>query len=122
MELEKIRTDFREKVTHAIDGSGLKLEFHSAFNGIPGMQTDSDAEIVRIAEKLTGHSSGTVAFGTEGPYLNSMGMETVILGPGNIEQAHQANEFLAMERISPMMDILTNMIGHFCIEDINGTN
>ena len=51
-----------------------------------------------------------------------MGMETVILGPGDIEQAHQANEFLAVERIPPMLEILSKMIGHFCIEEMTHVN
>jgi acetylornithine deacetylase len=57
-----------------------------------------------------------VAFGTEGPYLNAMGMDTVILGPGDIDQAHQANEYLSLNRIPPMLDILTKMVDHFCIK------
>ena len=47
-----------------------------------------------------------------------MGMETVVLGPGDIDQAHQANEYLSMERIDPMKRILTGMIDHFCIKDL----
>jgi len=57
-----------------------------------------------------------VAFGTEGPYLNSMGMATVVLGAGDIEQAHQANEYLAMDRIKPMQALLGKLINHFCID------
>jgi len=33
--------------------------------------------------------AGSVAFATEGPYLNQIGLQTLILGPGDIEQAHQ---------------------------------
>jgi len=51
-----------------------------------------------------------------------MGMDTVILGPGDIDQAHQANEYIAMERLTPMLDILSQMIGHFCIEEKNHVN
>jgi acetylornithine deacetylase len=80
------------------------------------MQTDSEAEIVRLAEKLAGEPTGAVAFGTEGPYLNAMGMDTVILGPGDIDQAHQANEYLVMDRIEPMIGILEQMIKHFCVK------
>ena len=74
------------------------------------------------AGRLSGRSSATVAFGTEGPYLNSMGMETVILGPGDIDQAHKADEFLLVERIPPMLEILSKMIGYFCIEELKHAN
>jgi len=45
-----------------------------------------------------------------------MGMDTVVLGPGDIDQAHQANEYLSLDRIPPMLDILTKMVDHFCIK------
>jgi acetylornithine deacetylase len=117
MQLDDVRYAMREVVTTAIDGSGLELDMHSIFHGIPAMKTDINSEIVKIAEKLSGNTAGTVTFGTEGPYLKSMGMNTVILGPGNIDQAHQANEYVTKDRIKPMMKIIKGMIGHFCLEE-----
>ena len=119
MQLNQIRSEFRDHVNNAVSGSGLEVNFHSVFDGAPGMETSLNAEIIKLSEKLSGQSSGTVAFGTEGPYLNSMGMETVILGPGDIDQAHQANEYIKMDRILPMQEILTKMIGHFCLGSYN---
>ena len=116
MELDKIRTDLQTMVSEAVSGSGLGVEYESIFDGIPGFETDRNAEVIQIAEKLSGRESGTVAFGTEGPYLNAMGMDTVVLGPGDIDQAHQANEYLSLDRIPPMLDILTKMVDHFCIK------
>ena len=63
---------------------------------------------------MTGEPAGSVAFGTEGPYLNSLGMDTVILGPGDIDVAHQPNEYLALDRIEPMRRIVRELIKHFC--------
>jgi acetylornithine deacetylase len=117
MVLEQVRADMREVISRSVEGSGLVLEVHSVFNGAPAMHTDPDSEVVRLAEKLSGHASGTVAFGTEAPYLNAMGIQTVVLGPGDIDQAHQANEYIAMDRIQPMLDILQKLIGHFCVEE-----
>lgn len=115
MDLEQQRADVRKSVMQAIDGTGLIVEFESIIPGIPGMHTDSNTEIVKIAEQLAGEPAGTVAFGTEGPYFNAMGMDTIILGAGDIEQAHQANEYLAMNRIRPMQELLTKLVTHFCV-------
>ncbi|OGT71974.1 MAG: acetylornithine deacetylase [Gammaproteobacteria bacterium RIFCSPLOWO2_02_FULL_47_50] len=122
MKLEPVRAEMREVISRAVEGSGLVLEVHSVFNGAPSMHTDPGSEIVRLAEKLSGHASGSVAFSTEAPYLNSMGMQTVVFGPGDIDQAHQANEYIAMDRIQPMLDILQKMIGHFCVEENSYAN
>ena len=80
------------------------------------MHTAADAEIVKTAESLTGHPAESVAYCTEGPYLNSMGMQTIIMGPGHIDQAHQPDEYLPMEQIQPTIDLLSKMIGKYCIE------
>jgi len=122
MVLEQVRADMREVISRSVEGSGLVLEVHSVFNGAPSMHTDPGSEIVKVAEHLSRHPSGSVAFGTEAPFLNSMGMQTVVLGPGDIDQAHQANEYIAMDRIPPMLDILQKMIGHFCVEENSYAN
>jgi acetylornithine deacetylase len=114
MDIEETRASLRQRVMQAVDGSGLRVEFDCIFPGTPGMATDSTAEIVRVAEELSGRKADSVAFGTEGPYFNAMGMETVVLGPGDIAQAHTANEYLAVDRIAPMRRIVHGVINHFC--------
>ena len=117
MEIETMRADIRKTAMQAVDGSGLTLEFDAIIQGLPCMATDGGAEIVQVAERLSGHQTGTVAFGTEGPYFNQLDMDTVILGPGDIEQAHQANEYLPMDRIDPMITLLTRAVEHFCLKE-----
>ncbi len=115
MQISGIRKLLRRMVTQTVAGSGLTVEFDEVFPGTPPMETDPQSDIVRVAEKLTGHAAGSVNFGTEGPYLNSLGMDTVVLGPGDIDQAHQANEYIEQNRIRPMQDLLKQMIVHFCM-------
>jgi acetylornithine deacetylase len=114
MDIEELRASVRRQVLGTIDGTGLAVEFDRIFPGVPGMATDPDSDIVRTAERLAGEPAGSVAFGTEGPYLNSLGMETVILGPGDIDVAHQVNEYLGLERIEPMKKIIGDMIVNYC--------
>ncbi|MEX2524351.1 MAG: acetylornithine deacetylase [Gammaproteobacteria bacterium] len=116
MDIEATRASLRQRVMETVDGTGMGVAFDCIFPGTPGMDTDRNAAIVRYAEELTGEEAGTVAFATEGPYLNAMGMNTVILGPGDIEQAHQANEYLALDRIEPMKQIIQQTVAKFCIE------
>ena len=42
-------------------------------------------------------------------------MQTIILGPGDIDQAHQPDEYLALERLDPMVKILRDLIQRFCL-------
>jgi acetylornithine deacetylase len=64
---------------------------------------------------LTGHRAEAVAFGTEAPFLQSLGMDTIVMGPGSIDQAHQPDEYLALDQISPTVELLRNLIAHYCL-------
>lgn len=116
MELDELRTTLQSRLERVLENSELKLDLRQLFSGAPAMHTDRSAEIVRAAESLTGHSAGTVAFGTEGPFLKQLGMETVILGPGDIAQAHQPDEYLALDRLKPTVTLLQQLIHRFCLE------
>ena len=63
---------------------------------------------------LTGHEAEAVAFGTEAPYLQQLGIQPVVLGPGDIEQAHQPDEYLAIDRLQPMIDLLRQTVKSVC--------
>ncbi|WP_428634922.1 acetylornithine deacetylase [Sedimenticola sp.] len=115
MVLQDLHNELTQRLEQLMAGSDLRLEIITPFAGIPSMETAADSEIVRTAEQLTGHSAGSVAFGTEGPYLQQLGMETLILGPGDIDQAHQPNEFIGLDRIPPMISLLQGLIRHFCL-------
>jgi len=115
MELEELRSELRRRLESTLADSGLALELTPLFPGVPPMQTPANAAIVRAAEELTGHPAQAVAFATEGPFLNEMGMETVILGPGHIDQAHQPDEFIPLEHFGPTLELLRSLITRFCL-------
>ena len=72
---------------------------------------------VKAGEALTGHTAEAVSFGTEAPFFGQLGMETIVLGPGNIAQAHQPDEYLEVARIEPTLELLRALIRRFCLED-----
>ncbi len=115
MELGALRAELSQRLHGLLAGSELKLEMEASFEGIPAMETPATAEIIQVAEQLSGAGAISASFGTEGPFLHQLGMEAVILGPGDIDQAHQPDEYLGMERIQPMIGILQGMVKHFCL-------
>ena len=117
MELDELRHTLDLRLQRLFGETAFQWDVRHLFAGTPPMHTASDSAIVRAAERLTSHDSEAVAFCTEGPYLNTLGMETIILGPGDIAQAHQPDEYLALERISPTLDLLQALIHQFCIAE-----
>ncbi len=93
----------------------LEIQLLPLIDPVPPFETAADAELVRVCESLTGFDAEAVAFATEAPLLQSLGMETIVLGAGSIDQAHQPNEFLALDQIQPMTGILQSLISQYCI-------
>jgi len=116
MSREELRHELNQRLQQALPSQHFNLQTTSLFDGIEAMETAANSAIVKAAEKLCGETAGSVAFGTEAPYLNKMGIETLVMGPGGIAQAHQPNEYLEMKSINPTVSFLKNMITEFCVK------
>lgn len=114
MDLAALRSEMRQRASAALAGSDYRIEFDSLYPGCPAFETSATAAIVKACEELTGHAAGAVDFATEGAIFNDMGIETVVLGPGDIAQAHQPDEYLALDRIEPTVQLLRRLIQKFC--------
>ncbi len=83
----------------AIDNqAGIDLEWISQTIGLAAAESDA---IVRWAMQLSRNNQvGKVSYGTEAGLFQQMGVPAVILGPGDIAQAHRPNEFVALEQLA----------------------
>lgn len=112
--IETLRGELRERVQQALADSDCEVRFSPLFTGTPALETPANSPVVTACEALTGQKAAAVDFGTEGAFYNAAGMESVILGPGDISLAHQPNEYLALNRIAPMQTILHGLVSQFC--------
>jgi acetylornithine deacetylase len=115
MSTEELRDELDQRIQARLAESNFEYERTPLIHGTDPMHTEANTEIVKLAEELTGHQAESVAYCTEGPYLNSMGMQTIIMGPGHIDQAHQPDEYLPMEQIEPAIVLIGNMIERTCM-------
>lgn len=115
MNLNNLRESVAQRVKPLEQEFGVQITSESLFPGIPPFQNDVNSELVQTAEKLTGYTAQSVAFGTEAPFLQDLGMDTIVMGPGSIDQAHQPDEYLAFDQIKPTVAILEQMIAKYCL-------
>ena len=88
-----------EPAMKAVDpASGFAFE---SFASMPAFQARPDEPAVQLAQQLSGSRQTTlVAFGTEAGLFQRAGMSTVVCGPGSINQAHQADEYVSLEQLA----------------------
>jgi acetylornithine deacetylase len=61
------------------------------------LQPESDGLAEALVRRLTGDNGRhVVSYGSEAGHFQAAGYSTVICGPGDIAQAHQADEFLSV--------------------------
>ena len=89
--------------------AGILLEMRSSF---PGLDTPPGTEIVSLAKACAGRNDHSkVAFGTEAGGFSEGGIPSVVVGPGSIDQAHKADEFIAISEIEKCGRFLDRLIG-----------
>jgi acetylornithine deacetylase len=116
MQPEALRAAIRHKLQPLAEQHQVKIDFAPLFPSVQPFEQNADAELVRVAERLTGHTAAAVAFATEAPYLQQLGCETLVLGPGDIDCAHQPGEYLEMSRLQPTVRLLQQLIEHYCLQ------
>lgn len=82
-----------------------------------GFETSTDSPLVKLMEEATGIQSGTVAFGTEASQMMGLGSEAVVIGPGDIREAHRTGEFVPVAELERCAKILTVAIEQLCMKD-----
>jgi len=115
MDLQELTGQIETRLKGVADRCQINLQCEALFSGIPAFENQRDSELVKIAESLSGHQAETVAYGTEGPYMQQLGMDTIVMGPGSIDQAHQPNEYLELSQVQPSIAVLKQLIARCCL-------
>ena len=105
---------FEARIQEIADASGIQATIEWNTHDAP-METPETSPLVAFCTEVTGHPAGAVAFSTEGKEYNQMGMESVILGPGSIDKAHQEDEFVPLDELEASVDIYAAAIERFCM-------
>lgn len=115
MDNDELHQQLQQRLLPIAQQLGVNISLRELMPNIRPFEQSEDSELVKAAEQLTGHSAECVAFATEGPFLQQLGMDTIVMGPGSIDQAHQPNEFMALNQVQPAIDILRQLIKQFCL-------
>ncbi|MFK7746687.1 MAG: acetylornithine deacetylase [Roseobacter sp.] len=114
---DKIRAQIRD-AGHRI---GQKYDLPDAIlieqtNAYPGLGIDADNPAVGWAAKMTENPSTTkVAFGTEAGFFAELGLNAVVVGPGDMSaDGHKPDEGIAVSQLVACDQMMTRILQDLC--------
>lgn len=103
------------KIEETLREIGAQYKISELVNHLP-LCTPEENFLVKLTEGITGKNSVACAFGTEGSlYWGELGIPTVVIGPGSVEQAHVANESLELAQLEKAASIYSDVIKEICL-------
>lgn len=112
--VEPIQEEIRRVLHGTVAGMGCRCTVEDILVAQP-FETPPDAPIVRWAEaalqalgRSPGEPRGIVAF-TDARFPAARGIPTIVLGPGRLEQAHGADEYIEEEQLSAAVALYTRL-------------
>jgi len=109
--IKKIK-DFLKKIEKKMKEKNKRCSIvFKMLNNFPPLETNEKKKIINLVlDKLKSNSVNSVSFGTEAGVFNKVGFETIVCGPGSIEQAHKPNEYIEEKQLKKCDEFLTKII------------
>lgn len=106
--IEQRITELNQQMQQVDSQTGIKIE---QLESVPAM-TDTESEALQqlIAGLVQSSARHKVAYATEGGQFTNAGIATVICGPGSIEQAHKADEYVELAQLAECDDFLQKLL------------
>ncbi|WP_354622615.1 acetylornithine deacetylase [Psychromonas sp. MME2] len=90
------------------------VDIYHMHEPIPSYQCPMHSDLIDQAQIYTGKQAQSVNYCTEAPFIEQLGCDTIVLGPGHIAQAHQPNEYLDLAFVKPTQEVIEKLIHRYC--------
>ncbi|AQS40491.1 acetylornithine deacetylase [Shewanella psychrophila] len=112
-ELEQLVLNYLEPISSQHPGS---IQVAPLYPGSEPFADNAESSWSKLVAELSSSQPEVVNYATEAPYISKLGCQTLVLGPGSIEQAHQPDEFLDTAYLQQTVELLKQLIYHACIK------
>jgi acetylornithine deacetylase len=110
-----LRYALRERVQAALKNTDFTFETHTLSPGVEPFSSGSNSILTEFLSDISGQAPKAVAFGTEAPFYKALGCDTVVFGPGRIDEAHQPDEYIELSALDDTVRMLRALIARCCL-------
>ena len=105
-----------QDIANYIEERAKAYGFDFKGGGIEPFYTDKNSEVISLALAATGKKEAmTVPYGTDALMYQPF-MDQVVLGPGNIEQAHTVDEFIDIKELEESVEVYRKMVESYSLK------
>jgi len=115
LEYADVERDLNARLIEIAALHDIDIEMRRLVEPVPAFEQAEGSDLVVACEHVSGQIADAVNFATEAPFLKSLGLETIVMGPGSIDVAHQPNEYMPLDQIQPAIDTLRGLIQRYCM-------
>ncbi|MEM9292968.1 MAG: acetylornithine deacetylase [Acidobacteriota bacterium] len=118
MDPEELATEIRRAVEDGFARAGSRAQLRvETLNDSPPLETSAKAPICRCLATLTGQQETiSASYATDAGWLRQLEMDCVVWGPGSIEVAHKANEFIPKDQLLAGGDQLDQLLQRLVLD------
>ena len=105
---DHVETEILPRYRSGAPGARFETVVHAAY---PGLTFHDESPAVALVRELSGANQvEAVSYGTEAGLFQDAGIAAVVCGPGSIDQAHKADEFVALSELASCEKFLRKVI------------
>lgn len=111
---ESLREAYNHVVARLESLEGVNVSHDQPWLNSPGLSNTNNSELAQaVGDAAKRHGidcqSLGVAYGTNAATIAQSGIPTVVFGPGSIDQAHTADEWIDLREVEAASDVLYNL-------------
>ena len=111
--------DVYHRLVARIEALNLPMSVQtSILRTTPSMLTPEGTDLQRLLLPLADYPScGAATFATDGANLAALGVHPLVFGPGSIDVAHQADEYIPIDELVRAVNIIESVVRQRCCAD-----
>lgn len=114
MEAADLEDRIRQVISRTAEGETYDIEILS---NSPPLHLEESAPICRYLSRQAGQTrTVSASYATDAGWLQTMGMDCAVWGPGSIEVAHKPEEFMPKDQYRRGGELLDQVIHDFCVD------
>lgn len=105
-----------DRLRAKVDALGLRVPVAvRMLNATPSMLTPRGTPLEHLLQGHSGHPDcGAALFATDGGNLARLGLQPLVFGPGSIDVAHKADEYVPIPELVRAVDVIEDVVRRRC--------